>query len=222
MPHSSKQNIKVAVDNCIFTVKDNELYILLIQMKKKPFTNVWALPGGLLWQTETPDKAAIRILKEETNVSNVYLEQLYAFGETKRDPFGRVVSLAYFALIPPTGLRLLTLSKYADVKWWKFTDLPRLAYDHNRIALYAKQRLAWKIEYTNVAWSLLPENFTLSQLQKVYEAILGKRLDKRNFRKKVLALGLIAALGKKELLGAHRPAMLYKFKDKKAAIIKIL
>jgi len=220
--HPSKQNIKLAIDNCIFTVKEDELYILLIQMKKQPYAGMWALPGGLVKENENLDKAAMRILKEETNVTDIYLEQLYTFGEVNRDPRGRVVSVAYFALIPDTNIKLKTLPKYADVKWHKFSSLPKLAYDHNEIAQYAKQRLEWKIEYTNVVWSLLPTKFTLSQLQKVYEAILGQELDKRNFRKKIFKLNIIQATGEKTIFGAHRPAMLYKFKSIKPQIVKIL
>lgn len=220
--HPSRQSIKVAVDNCIFTIIAGELHILLIQMKKKPFNGVWALPGGLIREAENIDEAAKRILKEETGVSNVYLEQLYTFGDNERDPFGRVVSVAYFALIPVGSVQLRTVDKYRDVKWWKFDKLPQLAYDHNRIAAYAKKRLAWKLEYTNAAWSLLPANFVLTELQTVYEAILGHGLDKRNFRKKILKLDLIEAAGKTAMRGAHRPAMLYRFKSKAPKIIDIL
>lgn len=220
--HPSKQDIKVAVDNCIFTIIEGKLHILLIQMKKKPYTSRWALPGGLIHAKEEPDHAAKRILKEQTKVSNVYLEQLYTFGKTKRDPFGRVVSVAYFALIPPGNIKLQTTAKYADVRWWNFKNLPSLAYDHNEITKYAKKRLEWKIEYTNLAWSLLPSQFTLTELQKVYEAVLGRKLDKRNFRKKILALDLIESTDIKAMRGAHRPAMLYRFKSKKPKIVEIL
>jgi len=221
-PHPAKQNIKLAVDNCIFTIIDNGLYILLIQMKKAPYQGMWALPGGLIKANENLDKAALRILKEETNVSDIYLEQLYTFGKTKRDPLGRVISVAYFALIPYEGLKIKTLPKYQAVKWWKYSALPNLAYDHNEIVKYAKKRLAWKIVYSNIVWSLLPKNFTLSQLQKVYEAILDKKLDKRNFIKKILSLDLIAKVGQKTVLGAYRPAELYKFKTKKPIMLNIL
>lgn len=220
--HSSKQNIKVAVDNCIFTVKEGVLHILLIAMKKKPLTGQWALPGGLIRQNESIDAAALRVLREETGVSNVYLEQLYTFGDILRDPFGRVVSVAYFALIPTAGVKLRTLAKYADVRWWKLKELPKLSYDHNAIAAYGKKRLAWKLEYTNVVWSLLPPKFTLSELQKVYEAVLGRELDKRNFRKKIFALDMIDEVGEHSMRGAHRPAMLYRFKTTRSQIVEIL
>lgn len=220
--HPAKQNIKVAVDNCIFTIIDNELYVLLIQMKKAPYQSMWALPGGLVTHNENLDKAALRILKEETNVTDIYLEQLYTFGKTSRDPLGRVISVAYFALISSANQKLQTLPKYQSVQWWKYADLPTLAYDHNEIVKYAKQRLEWKIEYTNVIWSLLPEKFTLNQLQKAYESILGKDMDKRNFQKKIFALKLIQPLGQKSMMGAHRPAELYKFKSRKPKIVQIL
>jgi len=222
MKPPTKQHIGVAVDNCIFTVKNGELSILLIQMTKKPFINMWALPGGLVRGREELDTAAKRILHEETNVQNIYLEQLYTFGNLTRDPFGRVVSVAYLALIPSEKIILKTLPKYADVRWWKFSELPRLAYDHNEIAIYAKQRLEWKLEYTNAAWSLLPERFTLTDLQKVYESILGRKMDKRNFRKKILSLGLLEKAGEKIARGACRPATSYRFKSRKPKIVDIL
>ncbi len=220
--HPSHQNVKVAVDNCIFTVKEGALHVLLIQMKKKPLTGRWALPGGLIRQNESIDAAALRVLKEETGVGNVFLEQLFTFGDAGRDPYGRVVSVAYFALIPAAGVRLRTLAKYADVRWWKFKDLPKLGYDHNTIAEYGKKRLEWKLEYTNVVWSLLPAKFTLSEMQKVYEAVLGRTLDKRNFRKKILALDMIHEMGEHSMHGAHRPAMLYRFKTTRPQIVEIL
>lgn len=220
--HPSRQNVKVAVDNAIFTVKEGKLHILLIQMKKKPFTGKWALPGGLIREAESLDQAARRVLKEETGVSDVYLEQLYTFGELGRDPFGRVVSVAYFALIPAAGVKLRTLAKYADVRWWDFKKLPPLAYDHNEIAEYGRKRLEWKLEYTNVAWSLLPSKFTFSELQKVYEAVFGRALDKRNFRKRIFAIDLITEVGERAMRAAHRPAMLYRFKTTRPQIVEIL
>lgn len=220
--HPPAQNIKVAVDNCIFTVENGELRVLLIQMKKAPFAGKWALPGGLLEHDESPEKAAKRILKAQTGVENVYLEQLFTFGKPQRDPSGRVVSIAYFALIPAKGVKLGTTDKYQAIQWWNYRILPRLAYDHEEVVTYAKKRLEWKIEYSNAVWSLLPPQFTLTELQTVYEAILGKRLDKRNFRKKVLSLNLVKPLEKKTVRGAHRPAKLHAFKSKTPKIIQIL
>ena len=186
--HPTAQQVKVAVDNCIFTVLEDRLHLLLIQMTKAPYTEMWALPGGLIQDDESLDAAAVRILYEETGVAEVYLEQLYTFGRPDRDPAGRVVSIAYFALIHAAGIALRTQPKYADVRWWPWATLPPLAYDHDAVAAYARQRLEWKLAYTNVVWSLLPRRFALTELQKVYEAVLGRKLDKRNFRKKILAL----------------------------------
>lgn len=222
IPHPDPQRVKVAVDNCIFTVREHCLHLLLMQMTKAPFEGQWALPGGLIDESESLDAAAARILAEETGVAEVYLEQLYTFGRPDRDPAGRVISVAYVALMHAEGLQLRPQPKYADVRWWPCAHLPPLAYDHHDIAAYARQRLEWKLAYTNVAWSLLPPRFVLTELQKVYEAVLGRPLDKRNFRKKILSLGLIEAVGETTRHGAHRPAMLYRFTSRQAQIIDML
>jgi len=220
--HPVAQHVKIAVDNCIFTVLEDRLHLLLIQMTKVPYTGMWALPGGLIQDEESLDDAAVRILYEETGVADVYLEQLYTFGQPDRDPAGRVVSVAYFALIHTTGIALRTQPKYADVRWWPCATLPPLAYDHDAVATYARQRLEWKLAYTNVVWSLLPRRFALTELQKVYEAVLGRPLDKRNFRKKILALGLVEPVGETAMRGAHRPAMLYCFTSREPKLIDML
>jgi 8-oxo-dGTP diphosphatase len=209
--HPSKQDIRIATDAAIFTVQDGKLKALLIQMKKSPFTGDWALPGGLIGENETTRNSAIRILAEQTGVRDVYIEQLMTFDDPKRDPLGRVISVAWFALIPDSGRPLRTTEKYMDVRWWPVAKLPKLAYDHAHIAQTAIARLRAKLGYANVAWSLLPPIFTLSDLQKTHEAILGKSLDKRNFQKKILASGLLKATGKTSSGGAHRPARLYRF-----------
>ena len=216
------RQVKIAVDNCIFTVLEDRLRLLLIQMTKVPYTGMWALPGGLIQDEESLDAAAVRILYEETGVADVYLEQLYTFGQPDRDPAGRVVSVAYFALIHAAGITLRTQPKYADVRWWPCSTLPPLAYDHDAVAAYAGQRLEWKLTYTNVVWSLLPRRFALTELQKVYEAVLGRPLDKRNFRKKLLALGLVEPVGETAMRGAHRPAMLYRFTSREPKLIDML
>jgi 8-oxo-dGTP diphosphatase len=220
--HPAAQQVKVAVDNCIFTVLEDRLHLLLIQMTKVPYTEMWALPGGLIQDDESLDAAAVRILYEETGVAEVYLEQLYTFGRPDRDPAGRVVSVAYFALIHAAGIALRTQPKYADVCWWPCATLPPLAYDHDAVAAYARQRLEWKLAYTNVVWSLLPRRFALTELQKVYEAVLGRKLDKRNFRKKILALRLVEPVGETAMRGAHRPAMLYRFTSREPKLIDML
>ncbi len=219
--HPSSQDIKVAVDAAIFTVRGGELHVLLIQMKKKPFAGRWAMPGGLLGDDETSEDAARRILREQTGVTDLYLEQLATFDDPRRDPFGRVVSIASFALVPHDGVRLRTSEKYADVRFWPVGALPRLAYDHESMLRYALGRVRAKLQYANVAWSLLPEAFTLSALQATYEAILGRTLDKRNFRKKILSLDLLADTGKRDRGGAHRPAALYRFRSRRKADIAL-
>lgn len=213
---------KIAVDLVIFTVRGGKLETILIQMKKKPFTGRWAFPGGLIKIGETLEEAAKRELYEKTGLKNVYLEQLFTFSHPKRDPYSRVLSVSYFALISSGGVKLKTTSKYSGIGWFDVRTISRLAYDHNGMLRYAIERLRYKLEYTNVVYSLLPKNFTLSELQSIYEIILGKKLDKRNFRKKILTLGLLKKIQGKKRIGAHRPAQLYSFRERKPALITIL
>jgi 8-oxo-dGTP diphosphatase len=216
------QNVKVAVDNCIFTVVDGRLQVLLIRMRKKPFEGMWALPGGLIDVGESLRDAAARILTEQTGVEGLYLEQLYTFDGRTRDPEGRVVSVAYYSLVPPVGLALGTTAKYEAVRFWDCDGRPReLAYDHEAILGYARARLQAKVQYSNVMWSLLPPEFTLRELQTAYEGVLNRRLDKRNFRKKILSLGLLRASGEKSKGGRHRPAMLYKFSSQTPTAVEV-
>jgi 8-oxo-dGTP diphosphatase len=216
------QNVKVAVDNCIFTVVDGRLQVLLIRMRKKPFEGMWALPGGLIDEGESLRDAAARILKEQTGVESLYLEQLYTFDDRTRDPEGRVVSVAYYSLVPPVGLALGTTPKYEAVRFWDCQERPReLAYDHEAILGYAQARLQAKVQYSNVMWSLLPPRFTLRELQIAYEGVLNRRLDKRNFRKRILSLGLLRASGQKSKGGRHRPAMLYQFSSQTPTAVEV-
>lgn len=222
-PTSKKYTFAViATDVVIFTMKDGQLQVLLIKMKKQPFTEFWAAPGGLVSPVESINYAASRVLAEKTGVSDVYLEQLYTFGEVDRDPFGRVVSVAYFALIQSPHVKLKTTAEYGDVAWFPVKKLPKLAYDHAQIIRTAIQRLKAKLEYTNIVYSLLPKEFTLSELQQVYQTILDEALDKRNFRKKVLSLGLLKKLQKKRQGTASRPAELYSFISTKPQEIHLI
>lgn len=220
--HESIQNIKVAVDAAIFCIKDDALDVLLIQMKKIPFEKMWALPGGLLEEDETTLAAATRILKTQTEVTKVFLEQLATFDDVDRDPAGRVVSVAYYALMTDKNVQLKTTEKYFDVRWWPVKKLPPLAYDHKELVKEAINRIAGKIQYTNIVWSLLPKEFTLTELQQVYEIILGKTLDKRNFRKRIDDLELIKPTGKMHTGMAHRPAALYQFKHRKLEYVQVI
>lgn len=212
----------IASDVAIFTIKDNQLHVLLIEMKKAPFKGQWALPGGLVKPTESVDEAAERLLKEKAGLSNVYLEQLFTFGNVDRDPFGRVVSVSYFALIPGTNLNLKTTAEYADIAWFPVSKLPKLAYDHTEVVKVASQRLQSKLSYTNIIYGLLPNEFTLGEMQAIYEIILNAKLDKRNFRKKIITLKLIKKLNKKRQGGPNRPAELYSFVKKSPAAIEML
>jgi len=214
--------VVAATDVVIFTVKDKKLQALLIEMKKRPYRGYWALPGGMVKPEESVDAAARRHLKEKAGVDNVHLEQLYTFGEVDRDPFGRVVSVAYFALVPYDDLTLETTAEYAGIDWFAVDGLPGLAYDHRQVLETAVVRLRSKLEYTNIAYSLLPREFTLSELQEVYEIILGRKLDKRNFRKKIQAIGLVKPTSKQATGRANRPARLYRFKNRRPEVIEVL
>ena len=212
----------IATDTVIFTIKDDELNVLLIKMKKKLFQGLWAIPGGLVKPNESVDSSAKRNLFEKTRMKDVYLEQLYTFGKINRDPSGRVVAVAYFALIPASDIRLKTLKDSDDTDWFPVNLLPELAYDHDKIVNFAVERLKSKLAYTNIAYGLLPEEFTLSELQKIYEIILDRKMDKRNFRKKILSLKLLSRTGNKTQGKAHRPANLYRFREKSPRVTQIL
>lgn len=214
--------IAVAVDAAIFTIVDDQLCLLLIQMKKTPYTGQWAMPGGRLDPKETAEAATMNILRTQTGVENVYLEQLKTFDAIDRDSLERVVSIASMALIASSQVSLHTTDKYSDVRWWPVKKLPALAYDHKQVAKEAVLRLKSKIQYSNIVYSLLEPAFTLSELQRVYEIILGTTLDKRNFRKRILSLDLIKPTGKKTSGGASRPAELYAFKQRKPEYIDMI
>jgi 8-oxo-dGTP diphosphatase len=203
----------VTVDIILFTFYAGDLKVLLIQRKGEPFKAKWALPGGFVGMDEDLSVAARRELAEETSVTDVYLEQLYTFGQPDRDPRGRVITVAYFALLSAdqtAGLQLQSSSDADDVRWWSMYALPELAFDHARILDYAMQRLRWKLEWTALGFLLLPAEFTLSELQKVYERVLDEPLDKRNFRRKMLATDVLEETGNIRE-GDHRPAKLYRF-----------
>lgn len=212
----------VTVDVVVFTVRDCELKALLVRRNIWPFENFWALPGGFVKMDESLEDAARRELLEETGVKDVYIEQLYTFGHPKRDPRTRVITVAYFALINSGNIVLRATADASAAEWFSLKKLPKLAFDHGKIFAYALQRLRWKLEYTNVAYSLLSERFTLTDLQKAYEIILGRSLDKRNFRKKILSLNILKGTGKLTEDVSHRPAMLYSFRERKPMIVEIL
>jgi len=209
----------LTTDVVIFTIEDGELKVLLIKRANEPFKGQWALPGGFIMQNEPPDNAAERILKEKAGIKDVYLEQLYTFGGSGRDPRGNIVTVSYFALTPRNKIDIDETNAQSPT-FRSVKKLPDTAFDHNRIINYALGRLQSKLEYTNVVYSLLPHYFTFNQLQKTYEIILSKKLDKRNFRKKFMLLGLIKPT-KKVLTGERqRPAKLYTFISRRPASLK--
>jgi 8-oxo-dGTP diphosphatase len=209
----------VTTDIVIFTLREGDLQVLLIRRKNPPFQGVWAIPGGFVGMDESLEEAALRELEEETGVRDVYVEQLYTFGDPGRDPRGRTVTVAYFALVPAPTLRPHAGDDAAEARWWPMYDLPPLAFDHADILSYALQRLRYKLEYTTVGFELLPEPFTLSELQAAYEVILGEDLDKRNFRRKVLSAAILEETGAYRT-GEGRPAKLYRYRENAVAEIK--
>jgi 8-oxo-dGTP diphosphatase len=214
----------VAADVVVFGYQDSELSLLLIERGLEPFKGMWALPGGFVRVEETLEEAAMRELAEEAGVKDVYLEQLYTFSSLQRDPRERVISVSYFALVKPSHYELAASTDATNAKWFPVAELPDLAFDHSEIVETALKRLQGKVRYEPLGFELLPASFTLTQLQSLYEAILRRSLDKRNFRKKILSLGILRELNKKIENVPHRSPSLYKFdssayrKMKKAGI----
>ena len=205
----------LTVDCVVFGLDDEDLKVLLIQRDLPPFEGRWALPGGFVRMEETLDDAARRELREETGLKDVYLEQLYTFGDVRRDPRGRVVSVAYYALVNLADHSVQAATDASDAAWFAASDLPRLAFDHDRILDAASQRLKGKVRYQPIGFELLPEKFTLSQLQRLYETVLERPLDKRNFRKKILSMGVLVETDEVQQDVAHRAARLYRFDEDK-------
>jgi len=210
----------LTVDVVVFTLRENRLQVLLIRRAGEPFSGSWALPGGFVQMNESLEEAALRELREETGVQDAYLEQLYTFGDPGRDPRGRVVSVAYYALIPVDArIRSEGGSDASQAGWFPVGELPQLAFDHTEIITYALARLHYKLEYTAVGFELLPEEFTLSEIQHTYEIILGETLDKRNFRRRMLESGIIEPTRVKR--GKEgRPAQLYRYRADAVAEVK--
>ena len=206
----------VALVVVIFTVESGTLQVLLIRRSAPPFQGFWALPGGVFGGHEALGEAAARRLVEETGLEDVYLEQLYTF--TDLEPHLPAVAVTYFALVNHTQARLQQRRRWRPA-WHAVVSLPELAFNNRAVIDYALTRLRYKLEYTNVAYSLLPETFTLSELQRVYESILGRPLDKRNFRKWILARGIVRPTGGTRSEGAHRPARLYAFTSRQPVML---
>ncbi|MBY0504064.1 MAG: NUDIX hydrolase [Bryobacteraceae bacterium] len=201
----------VTVDIVLFTIRERVLHVLLIRRLARPFENRYALPGGFVLEDESLEAAAARELREEAGVEKVYLEQLYSFGDPKRDPRGRVVTVAYYALVSETQ-PLRAGSDASVAAWFPVAQLPTLAFDHRKIVECAHQRIRNKLDYTNVGFELLPEMFTLGDLQLVHEAIVGQALDKRNFRRKITQKAIVKPLKEWRKTG-RKPAQLFRFSD---------
>jgi 8-oxo-dGTP diphosphatase len=205
----------MTVDCVVFGLDETDLKVLLIQRKLTPFQHSWALPGGFVRIDETLDEAARRELEEEAGVRDVYLEQLYTFGDLNRDPRERIVTVAYYALAKLSDHRIRAATDAMGVGWFGLDDLPKLAFDHADIVQRAHERLRGKVRYAPVGFELLPQRFSLTQLQRLYEIILGTGLDKRNFRKKILAMDLLVETDEVEQGVRHRAARLYRFDRRK-------
>jgi 8-oxo-dGTP diphosphatase len=210
----------VTTDVVLFTIRDEQLEVLLIRRANEPFRDRWALPGGFVDIDEDLADCAKRELEEETGVTDVYLEQLYTFGAPQRDPRERVISVTYYALAPADRLTVRAASDAAEAAWFPSRRLPPLAFDHHAIIQMAHERLAAKLDYSTIALQFMPEKFTLTQLQSVYEVVLGEKLDKRNFRKRIMALDCIEECGERFREGNHRPARLYQVRS--PGIVRII
>jgi len=210
----------LTVDIVIFTLRENQLQVLLIQRLNEPYAGSWALPGGFVEIDESLENAASRELNEETGITEAFLEQLYTYGDPKRDPRGRVVSIAYYALIPADApVRAEGGSDAGQARWFSVDKLPALSFDHNEIVAYALRRVRYKLEYTAAGFELLPEEFTLTEIQHTYEIVLGEALDKRNFRRRMLDSGIIEPTELKKG-GEGRPARLYRYRADAVAEVK--
>ncbi len=203
----------LTIDCVVFglDLSESTLKVLLIERKLAPFKNVYALPGGFVQRNETIEQAALRELSEETGITNVFLEQLYTFGDPKRDPRGWIVTVAYYALVSPEQHIVRAASDAHSAAWIPLKEMPALAFDHGKILAAALARLRGKVTYAPIGFELLPKKFTISQLRKLYEIILERELDKRNFRKKILSMNLLHELDEWQQNVSHRAARLYRF-----------
>jgi 8-oxo-dGTP diphosphatase len=201
----------LSIDCLIFGFKKGELDILLVQHGEGISKGKWALPGGWIRYNESVNDAAVRLLHDLTGVSNIYMEQLGVFGDVERYPQKRVITIGYFALVKPENYRLHAGFTASDASWFKLSEVPHLPYDHNKILNTAVKHLKHKVRHEPIGFNLLPRKFTLHQLQELYEAVLETKLDKPNFRRKLMKMNLLAASKEKQKDVSHRAASLYKF-----------
>ena len=212
---------KVAVDTVVFAVEGGRLKTYLVQLREGAARGRWAFAGGLVQIGEMLDEAARRELFASTGIRQASLEQLFTFGDPSRDPRAHVVSVAYMALIADARVAAVPGGKYQDGRWFEVSALPPLAYDHLQMAEYALARLKAKLEYTNIACNLLPETFTFAELEALYAMILKRPIDRRNFRRRILSMGILRRLPAMRR-GAHRPAALYSFVRRATQVVEML
>ncbi|MBX3176829.1 MAG: NUDIX hydrolase [Candidatus Hydrogenedentes bacterium] len=205
----------LTVDAVVFGLDEEDLRVLLIQRDIEPFEGRWALPGGFVRMDESLEEAVTRELEEETGLRNVYLEQVAAFGAPNRDPRGRVVTIAFYALVKLSDHRVRAATDARNAAWFPVGETPRLAFDHQEILEAARNRLRSRVQRQPVGFELLPEKFALRELQHLYEVILGRKLDKRNFRKKIQKLDILEPLDEIEKDVSHRAAQLFRFAPRK-------
>lgn len=216
MPHTYEfPRAALTVDIVVFALDEDDLKVMLIERDLEPFEGQWALPGGFVRVDETLEDAARRELEEETGLKGIFLEQLYTFGEIDRDPRERVVTVAYYALVNLQGHDVQAATDARNAAWFSVNDPPALAFDHQRVLAAALERLRGKVRYKPIGFELLPAKFPLRDLQRLYETVLDRELDKRNFRKKILSMGILVELNEIEKDVAHRAAKLYRFDKKK-------
>jgi 8-oxo-dGTP diphosphatase len=218
MPYSYEfERPGLTVDCVIFglDLEEEQLKVMLIERDLEPFAGMWAIPGGFVHAGESLGQSATRELQEETGITDVFLEQLYTFGDPGRDPRGWVVSVAYYALVSPDKHEIAAATDAREAKWFPVTHLPRLAFDHEKILRIALERVRGKLTYAPIGFELLPEKFTIKQLQKLYEVVLGRKLDNRNFRKKIFSMDILRELDEMQKGVPHRAARLYKFDERK-------
>lgn len=216
---ANTSDIKVAVDAVVFSIVNEDLKVLLIRRNKAPFKGKYALPGGFVEHHENLEQAVKRELAEETNVKNVFLQQLGAYGELERDPRGRIVSIAFLALISPDQ-KLVSTKDAVGAEWHSTDDLDDIAFDHEKIIEDSLKQLRYELQTTNIALQILPREFTLSELQHLYELVLKLPLDKRNFRRRIKELSILKKISGAKMEGAHRPAQLYAFKEREYKALK--